>query len=407
MLALLLTGEAAPQEAANAHTLAAAERHPRSVSLGEIADQWLASTKKGAMKDIASRIFQDGLAEERAAHESRQRLLVRRQGADPRSPPPGSNVTVSFPRHPGGEDPHFRNIKGWHGPETVMPDKGTFPKAMIAGQGKCGTNALAEALYRLNYNYPLTEYSITVEEARQGWAGEVNWPQIDGCETFLDKKSLADYRQLFTPVDGFGYNWLDKSTSNVGCAKEIAQVFPKDTKFFNIMCDPVMALWSRMNQVRQVYGTSNPLELEYVLEKRLYSGEKDCSQLVVGDKRLEAQLELCYQLQDGMNMLEMIRKWKNNLGNRSKFLIAEQSKKDRSYLIREAARHLNVPEAKDIYVGDVHTYVDKASYLEPEGPVWDAFVKKMRPVFQPLIKSIAHEFPVDFPWVIGQWSSVF
>ena len=64
----------------------------------------------------------------------------------------------------------------------------------------------------------------------------------------------------------------------------------------------------------------------------------------MGDKRLEAQLELCYQLQDGMDMLEMIRKWKHNLGNRSKFLIAEQSKKDRSYLIREAARHLRRSE---------------------------------------------------------------
>ena len=306
------------------------------------------------------------------------------------------------------EDPHFRSIPTCKPSNCQMPDNGSFPAAMIAGEGKCGTNALAEALYRLNYNYPLTEYSIAVEEARQGWSGEVNWPHLRGCSDFESEEGLAEYKQLFSPVGGFGYKWLDKSTADVACAREIAMAFPEDTKFFNILCDPVMAVWSRMNQLRQVYGksSSDPVELDYVLEKRL-SSDADCHELSQSDKRLEQQRELCYQLEDGLQVFDVIHQWKKYLGNRTKFLLAEQSKKDRSYLIREAARHLGVPQPDNDNVGDVHTHVEEASYLEPEGPKWDAFIDQMRPVFQPLIEKIAAEYSEDFPLVRTQWQSVF
>ena len=306
------------------------------------------------------------------------------------------------------EDPHFRSIPGCKPPNCTMPDTGSFPAAMIAGQGKCGTNALAEALYRLNYNYPLTQYSIAVEEARQGWSGEVNWPHLRGCSDFETEESIAEYKQLFSPVGGFGYKWLDKSTADVACAREIAMAFPEDTKFFNIMCDPVMAVWSRMNQLRQVYGksSSDPAELDYVLKRRL-SSDADCRELSQSDKRLEQQRELCYQLEDGLQVFDFIQQWKKHLGSRTKFLLAEQSKQDRSYLIREAARHLGVPQPENDNIGDVHTHVEETSYLEPEGPKWDAFIDQMKPVFQPLIEKIAAEYSEDFPLVRTQWQSVF
>ena len=306
------------------------------------------------------------------------------------------------------EDPHFRSIPGCKPTNCTMPDTGSFPAAMIAGQGKCGTNALAEALYRLNYNYPLTQYSIAVEEARQGWSGEVNWPHLRGCSDFETKEGIAEYKQLFSPVGGFGYKWLDKSTANGACAREIATAFPEDTKFFNIMCDPVMAVWSRMNQLRQVYGksSSDPTELEYVLKRRL-SSDADCSELSQSDKRLEQQRELCYQLEDGLQVYDFIHKWKKHLGNRTKFLLGEQSKQDRSYLVREAARHLGVPQPENDQIGDVHTHVEETSYLEPEGPKWDAFIDQMRPVFRPLIEKIAREYSEDFPLVRTRWQSVF
>ena len=87
-------------------------------------------------------------------------------------------------------DEHYRHIPNWAVSGHKMPDNGTWPAVMIAGQGKCGTNVLAEALYRMNYNYPLTDYSIDAEEARQGWAGEVNWAAVGGCEACVGARGM-------------------------------------------------------------------------------------------------------------------------------------------------------------------------------------------------------------------------
>ena len=265
-------------------------------------------------------------------------------------------------------DEHYRHIPNWAVSGHKMPDNGTWPAVMIAGQGKCGTNVLAEALYRMNYNYPLTDYSIDAEEARQGWAGEVNWAAVGGCEAYESEASLAEYRQIFSPVDGFGYKWLDKSTSNLPCAKEITKVLPQETKFFAMMCDPVMAMWSRMNQIRQALGEkgSNPQELDYVLQKRLHS-QFDCFTLISnGDKRLEQQQELCYQLEGGLRLFDVIGQWKEFAGSRMQFLLAEESKQNTSYLIVESARHLGVPLPDDPNIGDFHSNTAEETYLEPE-----------------------------------------
>ena len=265
-------------------------------------------------------------------------------------------------------DEHYRHIPNWAVSGHKMPDNGTWPAVMIAGQGKCGTNVLAEALYRMNYNYPLTDYSIDAEEARQGWAGEVNWAAVGGCEAYESEASLAEYRQIFSPVDGFGYKWLDKSTSNLPCANEITKALPQETKFFAMMCDPVMAMWSRMNQIRQALGEkgSNPQELDYVLQKRLHS-QFDCFTLISnGDKRLEQQQELCYQLEGGLRLFDVIGQWKEFAGSRMQFLLAEESKQNTSYLIVESARHLGVPLPDDPNIGDFHSNTAEETYLEPE-----------------------------------------
>ena len=265
-------------------------------------------------------------------------------------------------------DEHYRHIPNWAVSGHKMPDNGTWPAVMIAGQGKCGTNVLAEALYRMNYNYPLTDYSIDAEEARQGWAGEVNWAAVGGCEAYESEASLAEYRQIFSPVDGFGYKWLDKSTSNLPCAKEITKALPQETKFFAMMCDPVMAMWSRMNQIRQALGEkgSNPQELDYVLQKRLHS-QFDCFTLISnGDKRLEQQQELCYQLEGGLRLFDVIGQWKEFAGSRMQFLLAEESKQNTSYLIVESARHLGVPLPDDPNIGDFHSNTAEETYIEPE-----------------------------------------
>ena len=339
-------------------------------------------------------------------------------------------------------DEHYRHIPNWAVSGHKMPDNGTWPAVMIAGQGKCGTNVLAEALYRMNYNYPLTDYSIDAEEARQGWAGEVNWAAVGGCEAYESEASLMEYRQIFSPADGFGYKWLDKSTSNLPCAKEITKALPQDTKFFAMMCDPVMAMWSRMNQIRQALGEkgSNPQELDYVLQKRLHSAF-DCFTLISnGDKRLEQQQELCYQLEGGLRLFDVIGQWKEFAGSRMQFLLAEESKQNASYLIVESARHLGVPLPDDPNIGDFHSNTAEETYIEPEvrpgplspvpqaptlepqhqsqpqprpptpnpiqGPLWDYFVNRMRPTFRPLIKQIAETYPAEFPNIMWHWSAV-
>ena len=64
-------------------------------------------------------------------------------------------------------------LNAWNEP----PDDGTFPRVVIAGMGKCGTNALAEALARLGFDDPsLTNVWAQDDEIqRQGFSGEVNW----------------------------------------------------------------------------------------------------------------------------------------------------------------------------------------------------------------------------------------
>ncbi len=354
-------------------------------------------------KQIARWIFEDDLGEEQVAYE-RRKLAGRHARTADGTGGLGNNAKME-------DSNHYREV----GTAEVgrMPDKGTFPAAMIAGQGKCGTNALAEALYKLKYNFPLTQYSIAVEDKRQGFAGEVNWPNSElGCGAFTDEQSLAEYKQLFSPADAFGpgWRWVDKSTTNLRCSKEIAESFPTDVKFFNIVCDPVMAVWSRMNHLRQVYGKdrSNPSELDYVLEKKLYSNTS-CEVLARGDERLEKQLEVCFQLQDGLELIDFIRQWKENLGSRIKFLLAEQSKKDHSYLVREAAAHLGVqtPQDQTLEIMEVHTNAREDTYLEPEGVVWEHYIHKVKPVFRSLIQRIEFQHPDSFTGLAATWSSVF
>ena len=135
-----------------------------------------------------------------------------------------------------------------------------------------------------------------------------------------------------------------------------------------MMCDPVMAMWSRMNQIRQALGEkgSNPQELDYVLQKRLHS-QFDCFTLISnGDKRLEQQQELCYQLEGGLRLFDVIGQWKEFAGSRMQFLLAEESKQNTSYLIVESARHLGVPLPDDPNIGDFHSNTAEETYLEPE-----------------------------------------
>jgi hypothetical protein len=391
-------GLSAPDQRAAATALAA---EPETTSLEQMATP-------ERRKQIARWIYEDKIEQGQSGSKQASRasgssdILVNKQSLP---------YTKRLNRPSGAElenDEHYRHIPNWAVSGHKMPDNGTWPAVMIAGQGKCGTNVLAEALYRMNYNYPLTDYSIDAEEARQGWAGEVNWAAVGGCEAYESEASLMEYRQIFSPADGFGYKWLDKSTSNLPCAKEITKALPQDTKFFAMMCDPVMAMWSRMNQIRQALGEkgSNPQELDYVLQKRLHSAF-DCFTLISkGDKRLEQQQELCYQLEGGLRLFDVIGQWKEFAGSRMQFLLAEESKQNASYLIVESARHLGVPLPDDPNIGDFHSNTAEETYIEPEGPLWDYFVNRMRPTFRPLIKQIAETYPAEFPNIMWHWSAV-
>merc|ERR1712166_360975 len=66
----------------------------------------------------------------------------------------------------------------------------------------------------------------------------------------------------------------------------------------------------------------------------------------------------------------------------------------------------DVPLPDNPNIGDVHSNTAEETYIEPEGPLWDYFVNRMRPTFRPLIKQIAETYPAEFPNIMAHWSAV-
>ena len=270
---------------------------------------------------------------------------------------------------------------------TSLPeplDNGSFPKVVIAGMGKCGTNALAEALGRLGFDDPsLTNVWVQEDEIkRQAFSGEVNWQ----CSRFGTHEGLAEYRRLFSPEKS---NWMDKSTSYMSCAHNVSSSMP-NSLFFVMLCDPVMAIWSRMNHLRdQNISSSDPGQIMKVIDAKLKSpAQRNCDTITRLDMSLRPQLEVCYQLDAGLRYAEQVGEWLREAPGRVRFIISEASDADPGYLMGQAASFLGKEAPGHIRVGSVHSHVGQASYLEPRGPQWDRYLSVILPLLRPVMQEV-------------------
>jgi hypothetical protein len=294
-------------------------------------------------------------------------------------------------------------LNAWNEP----PDNGTFPKVVIAGMGKCGTNALAEALARLGFDDPsLTNVWVQDDEIqRQGFSGEVNWQ----CSKFATHEGLSEYRRLFSPEKA---NWMDKSTSYMSCAHNVSSSMP-NTSFFVMLCDPVMAVWSRMNHLRdQDISSSDPDQIMRVIAAKQKSPpQRNCDVITRYDMSLRPQLEVCYQLDAGLRYAEQVGEWLREAPGRVRFIISEASDADPQYMIKQAASFLGKAPPDNSWVGSVHSHHGELSYLEPRGPQWDRYLSVILPLLRPVMQEVnklawAHDGMFGGQKVFAWWPSM-
>lgn len=294
-------------------------------------------------------------------------------------------------------------LNAWNEP----PDDGTFPRVVIAGMGKCGTNALAEALARLGFDDPsLTNVWAQDDEIqRQGFSGEVNWQ----CGRFATHEGLAAYRRLFSPEKA---NWLDKSTSYMSCAHNVSSAMP-NASFFVMLCDPVMAIWSRMNHLRdQNISSSDPEQIMRVIEEKQKSPpQRNCDVITRYNMSLRPQIEVCYQLDAGLRYAEQVGEWLREAPGRVRFIISEASEADPKYMISSAASFLGKAPPDNSWVGTVHSHHGESSYLEPRGPQWDRYLSVILPLLRPVMQEVnnlalAHGWAFDGQKVFSWWPSM-
>ena len=288
----------------------------------------------------------------------------------------------------------------WSSGDRVRLRSAAFPAAIIVGAGKCGTNALASALETLGMRAAGNTFTYNEEMARQGWAGEINWPCSQWSGVGLQK-----YRRHFTSRASSEF---DKSTALLGCAANISAAMPKAVKFFVMLCDPLRAVWSRMNHNRvdptlgnngkgglgAVAGDGgDPWQLVETVRAQLAAPTKGCDALASEDATGNVSVSLCDQLNEGLRYAAHVKEWREAAGDRVKFLLAEASESNATYLAREAAAHLDLPLRDAAEVGEVHSHEDEAGYIEPGGPLWDKYVALAGAAMRTLTDTLDAEQP--------------
>ena len=272
----------------------------------------------------------------------------------------------------------------------------SLPKAIILGAGKCGTNALAEALTKLGLEEAHNGWAVKEEQERQGFSGEVNWPCKDWAGDGLEK-----YKQHFPqPSPKHRFDYFDKSTNQMGCAWNITHFVPPEVKLFAVLCDPLEAIWSRMNFDRASFGANatNATVLINTVRTRLNNRGapgvgKDCLQLHALDPLFS--LPLCYQLDSSLHYAWWAKSWGSAIASgRVKFLLSERSLENPMYFVREAAAHLGIgiPSGSDD-LGVVHSSSDDPTHLASEGEQWNRFLSIGAPKLRPIVQELHDAIP--------------
>lgn len=272
-------------------------------------------------------------------------------------------------------------------------DEGEFPAVVIVGVGKCGTNALAAALKTLHpFQSPDTLNSWTVQEERErmGGAGEINWP----CANWHDE-GIKQYKRHFFVSNPqkrqkLGkISWLDKSTSLYGCAKNVSAALPESTKILGMLCDPLKAVWSRMNHERSMGDmTSTPDTLMRTVRARLEPNSPICGELAMRDNTVNRQI--CYQFEESIHYEERLSEWQEATHpSRVHFFLAEPSLAQPDYLVRAASKILDIQAPGITTMGSVHSHSKEAGYLDASGPQWESYAELAGPRLRKMVQSIA------------------
>lgn len=142
---------------------------------------------------------------------------------------------------------------------TATAQKMRPPKQLVvvAGAGKCGTNALAHHLAKIA-GFQMSSQVAKATRKLNGFAGEVNYP----CH-LLGRKRTKAFVKRYGGIPPYGRCIqrsrrdkslaLDKSANYLGnpkCASHFRRAFPS-VHVFATICQVSSRLWSRMNHVNR------------------------------------------------------------------------------------------------------------------------------------------------------------
>mgnify|MGYP003683911613 CR=1 FL=1 len=261
--------------------------------------------------------------------------------------------------------------------------KHTPPSLIIGGLGKCGTNYVAYVIKQYGGVPPLSETACRLERARQGYCGEVNWPCTENHWTQpLFDKYITHFDRVPKPKDVRLMNFtFDKSTTytRAVCAPLIfnALVGPTFRGFIFCICDPLVALWSRFNQVRKF---SNFTVADFFVPVRYIAAH--------GIDTLPAEFtanqgQVWWQGWSMVHVLENLHVYRKKYGQKLSVIIAEKSKACPDYVSSAISRLLGRDLIRQEAASLVHASESFATTLSRDNS-FSLMVSLLKPRFTQL-----------------------
>ena len=176
----------------------------------------------------------------------------------------------------------------------------------------------------------------------------------------------------------------------------MSSVLPLRTRLFAMLCDPLRLPWRRANDARATFGTHvYPCSrLRQSFESQLSdmrSGVQPArlahAQALNAPDRAERLVRL--SADGALKMAQHVDEWIAASGDRVRLLLAEASKADPEYLVREAAAHLQVAQPQvGLNTGIKHSHENDSTSCALQGPEWDEYVAAAAPALRQVARSL-------------------
>eukprot|EP00310_Coccolithus_braarudii_P009040 CAMPEP_0183360034 /NCGR_PEP_ID=MMETSP0164_2-20130417/54075_1 /TAXON_ID=221442 /ORGANISM="Coccolithus pelagicus ssp braarudi, Strain PLY182g" /LENGTH=324 /DNA_ID=CAMNT_0025534287 /DNA_START=85 /DNA_END=1059 /DNA_ORIENTATION=- len=284
---------------------------------------------------------------------------------------------------------------------------GTVPTVVIAGVGKCGTNYLAGVLDRHGgIGSPPHDACKSLLMPRQGYCDEINWPCTEwhwrgnGRHTYLQHFARLGNHSAARFV-------YDQSTSYVApvCPPLIASALvlrsqPKAPfrAVFLMLCDPVRAAWSRMNDVNidsiykdtgQSFAWAQITPADVIAMASLLAvGERPFKWGQSSRYNLSGEATVGAQLQFQLKLPLLIQSYIAEFNSSFVPLVSERAKQQPNYVPTAVAQTLGLPRAASEETKSVHSQAGSPGYLSSSGDEFDALVAKLRGVYAPVYRKL-------------------